>query len=69
VWDEQVIADASSSVSYVTMASALDVTREQFSDMLRLWEARWFKEFRFTLGEEADGSWPIHSWGMVVPMT
>jgi hypothetical protein len=51
------------------MASALDVTREQFSDMLRLWEARWFKEFRFTLGEEADGSWPIHSWGMVVPMT
>jgi hypothetical protein len=35
---------------------ALDDTRAQFSDMLRLWKAGRFKEFHFTLEEEADGS-------------
>ena len=44
----------------------LEVTRAQFSDMLRLWEAGRFKEFHFTLEEEDDGSWPVQSWGMEV---
>ena len=48
---------------------ALDVTRAQFSDMLRLWKANRFKEFHFTLEEEADGSCPVHSWGMGVRLT
>jgi hypothetical protein len=34
---------------------AFEVTRGQFLDMLRLWEAGRFKEFHFTL-EEAKGS-------------
>jgi hypothetical protein len=37
--------------------------------MLRLWEAGRFKEFHFALEEEADGSWPVHSWGMGVQLT
>jgi hypothetical protein len=43
---------------------SLEVTRGQFSDMLRMLEAGRLKEFRFTLEDEAEGSWPIHSWGI-----
>jgi hypothetical protein len=43
---------------------SLEVTRGQFSDMLRMLEAGRLKEFRFALEDEAEGSWPIHSWGM-----
>ena len=48
---------------------ALDVTRAQFSDMLRLWKAGRCKEFHVTLEEEAGGSWPVRSWGMGVRLT
>ncbi|MEI3853665.1 MULTISPECIES: hypothetical protein [unclassified Ensifer] len=43
---------------------SLVVTREQFSDMLRILEAKRLKDFHFTLEDEADDSWPVHSWGM-----
>jgi hypothetical protein len=43
---------------------SLVVGREQYSDMLRLLEAKRFKSFHFTV-EEPDGKrWPIRSWGM-----
>lgn len=35
---------------------SLDVTRAQFSDLLR-------SIFRFAVGEAGDGSWPLTSWG------
>ena len=43
---------------------ALDVTRGQFSDMLRMSEANRLKDFYFTIEDEADGSWPVRSWGV-----
>ncbi|WP_103875561.1 hypothetical protein [Bosea lathyri] len=43
---------------------SLEVTRPQFSDMLRLLETGRFKEFYFSIEDGADGSWPIRSWGM-----
>ncbi|WP_248306647.1 hypothetical protein [Bosea sp. AAP35] len=43
---------------------SLEVTRPQFSDMLRFLEAGRFKEFYFTIEDGSEGSWPIHSWGM-----
>ena len=43
---------------------SLEVTRGQFSDMLRILEARRLKDFHFTLEDEADGFWPVYSWGM-----
>ena len=58
----------SSDLSDVTTSTletlAIEVTRGQFSDMLRLWKAGRFKEFHFTLEEEANGSWAVHSWGV-----
>ena len=50
---------------------ALDVTREQFSDILRLHEARRLQAFHFTVeAQRGDDphSWPIHGWGMSVSM-
>jgi hypothetical protein len=47
-----------------TLSLSLEVTRPQFSDMLRMLELKRLKEFHFTVEEGADGSWPIHSWGM-----
>lgn len=46
---------------------AIDVTRAQLSDMLRLRHPSRLKEFHFTLEEEADGSWPLHSRGHGCP--
>jgi len=43
---------------------SLEVTRGQFSDMLRMLEAKRLKDFHFTLEDEAEDSWPIYSWGM-----
>lgn len=43
---------------------SIEVTRGQFSDMLRMLEAKRLKDFHFTLGDETNGSWPIYSWGM-----
>jgi hypothetical protein len=42
---------------------SLEVTRGQFSDMLRFLEAKRLKDFHFTVEEGENGSWPIHSWG------
>ena len=44
---------------------SLEVTRGQFSDMLRMLETSRLKDFHFTLEDEADGSWPVYSWGML----
>ena len=43
---------------------SLVVTRGQFSDMLRMLEAKRLKDFHFTVEDGADGSWPVFSWGM-----
>jgi hypothetical protein len=44
---------------------SLQVTREQFSDMLRQLEARRIKDFHFTVEAGPAGDmWPVHSWGM-----
>jgi len=44
---------------------SLDVTRAQFSDLLRLLEARRFKTFHFSVeASERENTWPVHSWGM-----
>ena len=45
---------------------SLEVTRCQFSDMLRSLEAGCLKDFHFTVEEGEKGSWPIHNWGMAV---
>lgn len=47
-----------------SLTLSLDVTREQFSDLLRMLEAKRLREFHFTLEDERDGTWPIRSWGM-----
>jgi hypothetical protein len=47
-----------------TLTLSLDVTRAQFSDMLRMLEANALKNFHFTHEEEGDGTWPVLSWGM-----
>lgn len=47
-----------------SISLSLEVTRGQFSDMLRMLEAKRLREFHFTVEEGADGSWPLHSWGM-----
>ncbi|WP_287319800.1 hypothetical protein [Mesorhizobium sp.] len=47
-----------------SLSLSLEVTRAQLSDMLPRIEARRFKDFHFTVEEEAEGSWPVRSWGM-----
>lgn len=47
----------------------LDVTREQFSDILRLHESGGLQTFHFTVKAQrgdAPHSWPIQGWGMSV---
>src|SRR5260370_39247599 len=48
---------------------SLEVTREQFSDMLRMLEAKYLKNFHFTVEDYADGSWPVYGWGMSASLT
>jgi hypothetical protein len=31
-------------------------------------EAKRLKHFHFTVEEGADGSWPVHSWGMTAAL-
>ena len=50
-----------------SLSLSLQVTRAQFSDMLPRFEAGQFREFHFTLEDEAGGNWPVHSWGMGTP--
>lgn len=47
-----------------SLSMSLEVTRAQFSDMLRMLEEKRVKEFHFTLEEKVGDLWPIHSWGM-----
>lgn len=47
-----------------TLHLSLEVTRGQFSDILRMLEAKRLKDFHFTVEDSADGSWPVYSWGM-----
>jgi hypothetical protein len=43
---------------------SLQVTREQFSDLIRLFEAGRLKSFYFSVEEGTGGAWPVRSWGM-----
>ena len=45
---------------------SLKVTRVQFSDMLRMLEANRLKDLHFTVEEGANGSWPVHTWGIQI---
>lgn len=48
---------------------SLDVTRAQFSDLLRLLEAQRFRTFHFTIeASERENAWPVHSWEMGAEM-
>jgi hypothetical protein len=47
-----------------SLSLSLEVTRGQFSDLLRSLEARRLKNFHFTVENGADGTWPISNWGM-----
>ena len=58
--------DAGRLLSLPTLNLSLRVTREQFSDMLRMLEANRLKDLHFTVEEGADGPWPVHSWGIQV---
>jgi hypothetical protein len=47
-----------------TLHLSLEVTRGQFSDMLRMLEVKRLRDFQFTVEDATDGSWPVYSWGM-----
>lgn len=49
-----------------SLTLSLEVSREQFSDMARMLPAQRPKEFHFTIEDGAEGSWPVHSWGMIL---
>jgi len=51
-----------------SLSLSLEVTRDQFSDMLRMLEAKRLKEFHFTVEEGTGDSWPIRSWGMAATL-
>ena len=43
---------------------SVQVTRGQFSDMLRMLKAKRLMDLHFTVEDGANGSWPVFSWGM-----
>ena len=43
---------------------SLVVTRGQFSDMLRMLEAKRLRTFHFGVEDGTNGSWPVFSWSM-----
>ncbi|MBR1129487.1 hypothetical protein [Bradyrhizobium iriomotense] len=45
---------------------SLQVTRGQFSDMLRMLEAKRLRDLHFTVEDGANGAWPVFSWGVSV---
>jgi hypothetical protein len=49
-----------------SLTLSLEVSREQFSDMARMLEAKRPKAFHFTIEDGMEGSWPVHSWGMIL---
>jgi hypothetical protein len=52
-----------------SLSLSMEVTRAQFSDMLRMLEAKRVRNFHFTLEDKMAGSWPVHSWGMSTSLT
>ena len=55
-----------SSKRLLSLNLSLKVTRAHFSDVLRMLEANRLKDLHFTVDEETDGSWRVHSWGIQV---
>jgi hypothetical protein len=55
-----------SSKRLLSLNLSLKVTRAQFSDMLRMLEANRLKDLHFTVEEGANGSWPVHTWGIQI---
>lgn len=52
-----------------SLSLSLHVARAQFSDMLPRIEAHRFKDFYFAVEEkDAEGRWPVRSWGMGTPL-
>lgn len=49
-----------------SLSLALDVTRTQFSDLLRMLEAKRLRDFHFTLEAGEEDAWTVRSWGMGV---
>lgn len=49
---------------HLSLHLSLQVTRGQFSDMLRMLEEKRLKDLHFTVEDGANGSWPVFSWGM-----
>lgn len=47
-----------------TLHLTLQVTRGQFSDMLKMFEVKRLKDLHFTVEDGANGSWPVFSWGI-----
>jgi len=47
-----------------SLSLSLEVTRGQFSDMLRMLEGNRLKDLQFTVEDGTDGSWPVNSGGM-----
>ncbi len=50
--------------SMPTLMLSLEVSRPQYSDMLRMFEVKRFRSFHFTVAEPDGKVWPIRSWGM-----
>jgi hypothetical protein len=48
----------------LSLSLSLEVTREQFSDLFGMFEASRVRDLQFTVEDGADGSWPVHSWGI-----
>ena len=48
----------------VSLNLSLEVTRCQFSDMLRMLETKRLRSFHFSVEDGTNGSWPVFSWGM-----
>ncbi len=53
-----------------SLSLSFNVTRKQFSDLLRLLETERFKEFHFTVEDaERNNAWPVRSWGMATRLS
>jgi hypothetical protein len=50
----------------LSLSLSLNVTRDQFSDMLRMSEANKLRDLHFTVEDGSGGSWPVHSWGVQI---
>lgn len=56
-------------VGLPSLSLSFNVTRKQFSDLLRLLETQRFKEFHFTVEDaERANAWPVRTWGMATEL-